>query len=148
MTDASRPLYTIGYGGASPSDLLAKLSAAGVRTVVDVRLRPDKAAMGCYALAKAPDKGIVKQLASAGIGYASRIELGNPFMEREDWAESYSLLLEQSGELLTRRLADLDGPICLLCAEKKPENCHRSILAAWLAERGWSVCHLIPGQPS
>jgi uncharacterized protein (DUF488 family) len=43
-------------------------------------------------------------------------------------------------------LAELggDGPICLFCVEREPAACHRSLVAARLAESGATVTHLLP----
>ena len=42
--------------------------------------------------------------------------------------------------------ARTDG-ICLMCAESKPEDCHRLHIADWLAARGHRVVHLLaPGR--
>ena len=78
-------IFTLGYGGRTPDDLQQRLCAAGVRTVVDVRLRPDRASLGIFVKAKSPDKGIQRLLTSAGIAYCSLPELGNVFLEYEDW---------------------------------------------------------------
>jgi uncharacterized protein (DUF488 family) len=125
-------LLTIGYGGRSREEFLALLRAHGVRTVVDVRLRPDRASMGLWVKAKAPDKGIERWLAAEGFNYRSLPELGNLFMGFPDWKQRYAALLESSGALLTGRLADIPGPACLLCAEKRVEDCHRGLLADYL----------------
>ena len=136
-------LQTIGYGGRTPQDFVAVLKGAGVRLVADVRLRPDKAAMGAYVRAKTPDRGIERLLGEAGIGYVSLLELGNVFLEFSDWADRYRKLLEGSGQLLTERLVELPAPVCLLCAEKLPDDCHRRLIAEYLGAQGWNVEHIL-----
>lgn len=136
-------VFTIGYGGRGKEDFLSLLKANDVRTVVDIRLRPDRASMGIWVKAKTADKGIESWLAEAGIGYRSLVELGNLFLDDPDWQPRYQQLLESSGELLTRRLADIPGPICLLCAEKRVLECHRLQVANYLAaHQGAEVHHL------
>ena len=60
-----------------------------------------------------------------------------------DWAARYSYTLDLAGGLVTERLASLPGPVCLLCAERRPDDCHRSLIAEWLAGRGWEVEHIV-----
>lgn len=135
--------YTIGYGGRSPHDFLALLIEHGVRAVVDVRLRPDKASMGSFSRARTADKGLEKLLADQGISYHPILELGNLFLELDDWRPAYRELLRQSAELLVTRLDGLPEPFCLLCAEKRAADCHRQMIADHLVRtRGWTVRHI------
>jgi uncharacterized protein (DUF488 family) len=135
--------FTIGYGGRRPDDFGSLLTSHNVRTIVDVRIRPDKAAMGSYAKAKDADKGIAGLLSRSDIGYVSLPELGNLFLEYDDWPERYEKFLDLAGQLLFDRLASIPGPICLMCAEKKVSECHRRHLASYLERTaGWRFTHL------
>lgn len=134
--------FTIGYGGRAPADFVALLKEHGIRTVVDVRLRPEFSSMGIYARAKRPDRGIQALLEGAGIGYVSKIQLGNVFMDREDWRARYQDLLDRAGHLLVTGLAEIPGPIALMCAEKRVSECHRGLIADWLVRNGWVVTHI------
>jgi uncharacterized protein (DUF488 family) len=146
----NQTIYTIGYGGRRPSDLMEMLRSAGVGTVVDVRLRPDRASMGSYVRAKKDDKGIAALLAGGGIRYRGLPELGNPFLDdayRADWQPRYEALLAVAAPLLMVRLDALLGeadqaPLCLMCAEKDPSGCHRTQIARLLQRRGHTVVHL------
>jgi hypothetical protein len=90
------------------------------------------------------DKGIESLLAGASIRYSSMLELGNIFIDRADWRMLYRNLLESAGELLTERLKATQGPICLLCCEKSPEECHRKLIADYVQRKlGWEVEHLV-----
>ena len=134
--------FTIGYGGHTPGDLIALLKQNNIRTVVDVRLRPDRASMGSFARAKSQDKGIQKLLATAGIEYISVVELGNLFLEYTDWRERYRELLVRAGDLLTHRLENLPSSFCLMCAEKSPVECHRFLIAQYLVQKGYEAEHI------
>ena len=135
-------LFTIGYGGRRPDELIHRLTLAGVRTVVDVRLRPDRASMGVYVKAKTPDRGIERLFTTADIGYRSLPELGNVFLEYEDWRQRYAALLQCAGHLLVSRLDGLESPVCLICAERRATECHRLLIAEFLAEQGHEIEHL------
>jgi uncharacterized protein (DUF488 family) len=135
-------VYTIGYGGRVPRDFTTLLQHASIPLVVDVRLWPDRASMGAYVRARAPDKGIQALLARADIAYTSLVELGNVFLECDDWLEQYRRLWEQAGDVLAQRLRQIPPPFCLMCAEKQASKCHRQFIAEYLARHGYAVEHL------
>jgi uncharacterized protein (DUF488 family) len=135
--------YTIGYGGRRPDEFMNLLVGHGVRSVADVRIRPESASMGAYVKARSANKGIEKLLGDRGIAYHSILELGNLFRDLDDWRSPYRALFERTGDLLVGRLDDLPKPFCLLCAEKRVADCHRQVIADFLvATRGWTVEHL------
>ncbi len=135
--------YTIGYGGRRPDEFVDLLASHGVRTVVDVRIRPDRASMGAYSRARSPDRGIERLLSDRGLGYRSILELGNLFRDLDDWMPAYRALFERVGDLLIARIDDAPAPFCLLCAEKRVAECHRLVIADHLvATRGWDVVHI------
>jgi uncharacterized protein (DUF488 family) len=146
VTGTDSLFYTIGYGGRHPAEFVRLLQENGVRTVVDVRLRPDRASMGAYVKAKTADKGIQKLLGDAHIEYVSLVELGNPWIGTDDWPERYQRLIEVASDLLLDRLLLLGVealPFCLLCAEKSVHECHREIIASCLEKRGWLATHIL-----
>ena len=135
--------YTIGYGGRAPDEFAGLLVRHGIRSVVDVRIRADRASMGAYVMARTSDKGIQKLLGERGIAYHAILELGNLFKDLEDWVPAYRALFEQAGDLLVARLDGLPEPFCLMCAEKRVADCHRRVIADFLVEtKGWTVEHI------
>ena len=134
--------YTIGYGGRKPKAFLDTLKQKGIRAVVDVRLKPNRASMGTYIKAKTEDKGIQRLLAEGGIEYFSLVELGNKFLGQEDWRKQYRELLEKDGDLLTERLFTIPTPFCLMCAEKSSAQCHRREISDYVAKKGHEVEHI------
>ncbi|MDY3556236.1 DUF488 domain-containing protein [Gemmata sp. JC717] len=135
--------FTVGYGGRKPDDFTKLLTDAGVKVLVDVRLRPDKASVGSYAKAKDADKGIAGLLAKSGVAYVSLPELGNLFLDYDDWPTRYEQFLTLAAPVLFDRLERIDGPVCLMCAEKRLCECHRRHLAAHLERaKGWTFTHI------
>jgi uncharacterized protein (DUF488 family) len=135
--------YTIGYGGRVPREFADLLVSHGIRSVADVRIRPEQASMGAYVKARSADKGIEKLLTERGITYHSILELGNLFRDRDDRDPAYRALFERAGDLLVGRLGELPVPFCLMCAEKRAADCHRRVIADFLvATKGWAAVHI------
>ena len=104
---------------------------AGVQTVVDVRIRPDRASMGTYVKAKTSDKGIEALLGEAGIRYRSLPKLATcSWITMTGGNGTRRAACPCGRPARVSRLADLSGPICLLCAEKRrgvPSNADRPV---------------------
>lgn len=155
-----RRVATIGVYGFGIDTFLSTLRGADVPLVLDVRQR--RGVRGSeYAWANS--KRLQAALAEAGIGYRHHPELA-PTTElrqlqyaedarRGEGKRSRSVLAPEYVERYTREILDLadlevvagELPAALLCVERDPEACHRSLIAARLAEEhGAAVEHLRP----
>jgi uncharacterized protein (DUF488 family) len=153
-------MATIGVYGWTAETFLEALRTAEVRGVLDVRQR--RGVRGSeYAWANAAR--LQALLDPAGLGYRHHLELA-PTTElrrlqyRADeqagvGKRSRAQLAPEYVERYTREIlarVDLatiavDGA-ALLCVERDPEACHRSLIAERLAsEHGLAVTHLRPG---
>lgn len=131
-------IFTIGYEGATVADFIAALTAAGVERVIDVRALPLSRRPG---FSKTPLKGALQD---AGIEYVHLRALGTPAEGRSaaragrhaDMARVYAGQLElpeaiaQGAQML--ELAR-EKPSALLCFEREPKHCHRTLLLKAMA---------------
>lgn len=129
-------LFTIGYEGRQLDELLAILGAHGVARVLDVRELPLSRRRG---FSKTP---LAHALAEAGIGYTHVREAGNPYRAEKDALPREDLLAKYRAHLNRKRsvvaqVAALVGeePVALLCYERDPLQCHRTLLAQRVARR-------------
>jgi uncharacterized protein (DUF488 family) len=143
-----KTLYTIGYEGASVDDFVGTLKVAGVEHILDIR-----------ELAQSRRPGFSKNalkdaLSRAGIGYTHSKSLGDPKAGREaarrgdfdkfqqifsdhlESVEAQAALME-AAQLVQKSVTGL------LCYERNPKHCHRSIVATRLKDRcSLNVHHL------
>ena len=140
---APMEFFTIGYGGRSPEAFLSLLVGHGVCSIADVRIRPDRASMGAYTRARTDDRGIDRLLNERGISYHHILELGNLFLDLEDWRPHYRELLRKSGRSARRppRASALtDAPAV---PERRAAECHLEMIAGHLvATHDWTVRHI------
>jgi len=126
-------IFTIGYEGTTVSEFIAALKSAGVERVIDVRALPLSRRPG---FSKSPLRAALEQ---ENIEYIHLKALGTPAEGRtaaragrhDDLERIYAGQLElpealaQSAQML--ELAR-EKPTALLCMERDPVHCHRTLL--------------------
>ena len=141
-------IFTIGYEATTMGEFLTALQQAGVKRVIDIRAVPNSRRPG---FSKNPLK---HALAEVGIEYVHLKALGTPADGRsaaragrqEDLERIYAGQLDlpeamvQSEQM--RELAS-ETPSALLCYEREPAQCHRSLLLDAVASDA-EVTHLFP----
>ena len=126
-------LFTIGYEATTMAEFIAALRAAGVQRVIDVRALPLSRRPG---FSKTPLRGA---LAEAGLDYVHLKALGTPAEGREaarkgrheELKRIYAAQLDLPEAIVAaeqmRELA-AEKPSALLCYERDPGGCHRTLL--------------------
>ena len=132
-------IYTIGYEATTMADFLAALHRAGVTQVIDVRALP---------LSRRPGfskSSLAASLAEAGIAYVHLKALGTPKRGRDaakkgdvaTLTEVYDAQLDlPEAQAAAAQMLDLAAtqPSALLCYERDPTHCHRTLLLDAVAE--------------
>ena len=145
------PVATIGYEDATTQRLLDALQEAKVDLLVDVRAVANSRRPG-FSKSR-----LAENLGTVGIEYLHLRALGTPAEGRAAARagrhdELRAVFLEHletppaQAELETLAgLVRAGRRVCLLCLEADPAHCHRSMVAAALAERvPIEVVHLAP----
>lgn len=128
-------IYTIGYEAATMTDFLAALTRAGVERVIDVRALP---------LSRRPGfskTSLAASLSEVGIDYVHLKALGTPKPGRDaakkgDVATLAAVYAGQLGlpeaQAQAAQMLSLaaERPSALLCFERDPRHCHRTLLLA------------------
>jgi uncharacterized protein (DUF488 family) len=142
-------LFTIGFTKKPAEAFFGRLSRAGVKRVIDIRLNNMSQLAG---FAKRDDLRYFLK-AICGIDYVHMPELAptqeimDDFKKRKgDWSAYQkafqALLKERRPEETVSK--DLFDNACLLCSEDKPDHCHRRLVAEHLADKwkGVEIVHL------
>ncbi len=126
-------IFTIGYEGVTMDEFIAALQKAGVERVIDVRALP---------LSRRPGfskSTLAASLRAAGIDYVHLKALGTPKRGRdaakkgnvatlrEVYDDQLALPEAQAAAAQMRALA-AEKPSALLCYERDPCHCHRTLL--------------------
>lgn len=137
----SMKLFTIGFTKTSAERFFDRLSKAGVKKLVDVRLNNVSQLAG---FAKRDDlKYFVKAI--CGIPYEHLSSLAPTQEMLDEYKKSKGAWSTYAGKFLDlmaqRRIENLEreslNDACLLCSEDKPHHCHRRLVAEYLKGK-WS----------
>jgi uncharacterized protein (DUF488 family) len=144
-------IYSIGFTQTTAEHFFGRLTTAGVRRVLDVRLNTSSQLAG---FAKGRDLPFFLQTIG-GIAYEHEPllcptpEILADFKQRkvmpwQAYEDAFTELMQR------RRIAEMldpstfEVPTALLCSEATPEHCHRRLVLEHLAERwdGIAIWHL------
>jgi uncharacterized protein (DUF488 family) len=137
-------IFTIGFTKKSAETFFTLLANAGVKRLVDVRLKNISQLAG---FAKKDDlKYFLKAICHIEYvhlpAFAPTSEILDPYKKQKncDWElyERQFLHLMRSRQIENTPREILDGA-CLLCSEETPDRCHRRLVAVYLKEHWGDV---------
>jgi uncharacterized protein (DUF488 family) len=150
-------IVTLGHSNRTLEQLVALLRAHRIELVVDIRRVPRSGRNPQF------DAGLLAiDLPDAGIRYRSVPELGGRRSRRPDSPHvglTDPSIAGYADYMDSDAFADVAGKLIdvagryrtgIMCAEAKPEGCHRRLLCDWLVANGVDVIHAVDadtGQP-
>jgi len=146
-------IYTIGYEGTDIEKFVRTLQVVGVQVLADVRALP-------LSRKKGFSKNVLRErLEQAGIEYHSYQRLGDPKPGRDaaragrfdEFRKIYTNHIET--DAAKEKVAELSLTAskkitCMLCFERDPKTCHRTIIAEKLVDYGVSSFDLYGDDPA
>jgi uncharacterized protein (DUF488 family) len=133
-----KSVKTIGHSNHPIERFVELLQAGGVKLLVDVRSLPWSRRFPQFGKER-----LARTLAEAGIDYVHEAALGgkpeggagyDALAKRPEFRQALERVIERAG----------GTTVCLMCAEKEPLDCHRTVLVSRrLAERGVAIEHLL-----
>ncbi len=152
----SGTLYTIGHSNRSLDELFRILAGQGIKRLVDIRSLPHSQRNPSF------DKRLL-QLAcdEVGISYFwlgkelgglrhSRNDSPHSALTRTGFRGYADYMNSSSYNAGIQQLCAIARPArsVIMCAEKDPTQCHRSLIADHLTLNGWRILHLLDAHSS
>lgn len=144
-------LYTIGHSNRTTAEFIQALQTVPIDTVVDVRANPQSRRHPQFS-----QQALRQSLEAAGITYhwagrqlGGRRQAQDPSKHlaiADEAIRAYADYMES--EIFQKAAMQLinlaaTGKTAILCAEKLPEHCHRSLISDYLLLQGLEVLHII-----
>ena len=142
-------LFTIGFTKKSAEVFFTRLEQAGARRLIDVRLNNSSQLAGFAKKTDLPY--FVRELCGADYVHLPELAPTQDILDaykkqRGEWQtfETQFLDLMKSRRIEETTPRELLDRGCLLCSEEKPHNCHRRLVAEYLAKRwkGVEILHI------
>lgn len=130
-------LFTIGYEGTDIADFVATLKIMEIDVLLDVRELPASRRKGFSK------RALAEALDSAGINYHHDKRLGSPREMRhrlyadgdyDVFFRDFRKYLSTQMDLLETLSDELLGKVALMCYERDPTTCHRTVVAEAFTE--------------
>jgi uncharacterized protein (DUF488 family) len=125
-------LYTIGYGGRTPSQVAALLKERGISALVDVRAAPRSRIPGFNK------NTLARHMLSEGIVYHHIEALGNA--NRNAGPDAPVQLVDEAAGLQALRELLSRQDLAIMCACRDHRGCHRTYVAERLS--GHNIVHI------
>lgn len=142
-------VFTIGYEGREIEDFISCLKASNITRLIDIREIPLSRKRGFSKFA------LKRRVEAENIEYVHLKTLGSPSALRHQLKEdhdydrffaAYLAYLSKNHSSLIEAFGYLqDGPACLMCFERFPDKCHRSVVAQKIKEHdgnGLKISHI------
>jgi uncharacterized protein (DUF488 family) len=148
-TRARPAVYSLGYEGLSIDGFLDVVLKAGIQMVIDSRYNPISRK---YGFSKS---SLANKCHYVGTRYHQFSEMGIPSKIRSQIQDRQALWDFYTEEILSRNSEVLESianicmsdPSVLICFERKPEDCHRHIIARELSIRTrLPIVHYVEGR--
>jgi uncharacterized protein (DUF488 family) len=143
---ANSEVYTIGYEGRTLNQFIERVKKANIEQLIDVR---EVAFSRKQGFSKA---SLSKALEEAGLRYRHIPELGSPGDVRYEYKNGGGLnefmnsyrdyLATQSEPMENLKAFVMARRSILMCFERDPMACHRSVISEKLNEQGFALKHL------
>lgn len=135
-----RTVFTLGHGDRTLEDLLECLRSFPIEAVADVRSFPASRRQPWFSREELEPRLVKEGFAYRWFGPelgGFRAEGYEPHMKSDAFADGLARLAALAEE----------KPTAILCAERDPAGCHRRFLARALADRGFTIRHVVdPGR--
>lgn len=148
MIDSVPQLATLGHSNRQLNDLLALLAEAGVSQLIDIRRLPRSKRHPCFnqtALAQTLHHHNIHYLWQGDcLGGLRKATPASPHTGLEEAFRGFADYMATPAFLAginTLMETARHRPSAIMCAERNPKHCHRSLIADYLSKRQWRVTH-------